>query len=268
MYNEFMRLFVQLVKLTINQYLIYRLSFVLWRFRVVLNVLIVYFLWASVYSSRATAFGYTQQQMVTYIVLTNIVGTLIFSTRSGDVAGEILEGTVMNYLTKPVSFLKFVFAREVADKLSNGSFALIEALLLVVVFNLNLFFQTAVISYIALLVSFILAGVIAFFISLIISFFAFWTTEVWAPRFIYFVMVFVLAGLYFPLDVLPQNAYRLLLFTPFPYLAFVPIKIYLEGFGLRAIPFLAGAGIWALGSWFFARYLWRKGLREFSFHGR
>ena len=97
---------------------------------------------------------------------------------------------------------------------------------------------------------------------------AFWTAEVWAPRFIYFILVFVLAGNYFPLDIMPKGLYDFLLWTPFPYFIFLPAKIYLHGVdGNTWNIFLIGIA-WIFLTYFIARTLWKKGMKEFSFYGR
>ena len=110
--------------------------------------------------------------------------------------------------------------------------------------------------------------VIHFFLSFMLSLLAFWTTEVWAPRFIFWTLITMLAGAYFPLDILPKPIYYLLLLTPFPYLTFLPAKIYLTGLTVELfIPFTLG-GVWMVILYLCAKKIWRKGLREFSFYGR
>jgi ABC-2 type transport system permease protein len=113
-----------------------------------------------------------------------------------------------------------------------------------------------------------LGVVISYFIFFSLSSIAFWTPEIWAPRFVFFVLISGLAGGYYPLDIFPKAIYYALLFSPFPYLVYLPAKIYIEGISLSLLPLFTGALFWAMLSIILARAIWRKGLAEYSFFGR
>ena len=56
----------------------------------------------------------------------------------------------------------------------------------------------------------------------------FWTAQSWGPRFCFEILLEFCAGAYFPIDVLPKAAQKILMTLPFPYLVFfVPSSIYL-----------------------------------------
>jgi len=64
-------------------------------------------------------------------------------------------------------------------------------------------------------------------------------------------------------------AYRILLFTPFPYLYFLPTKIVVDGIQTPYfIQQLICAVGWAGGLFYLANYMWKSGIKEFSFWGR
>ncbi|MFA6005504.1 MAG: ABC-2 family transporter protein [Patescibacteria group bacterium] len=263
-----MRKYFQIFKVTLNEYFVYRLNFILWRVRMVMGVVIIYFFWWSIFADRVNFLGYTAAQMMTYVLMTNIVGAIIFASKTVELAGQILNGDIINFLLKPISFLRYLLSRELADKGINAFFACFEILFLILVFKPEIFIQTDLSAYFFFLAALIIGVVIHFFFSFMISLLAFWTPEVWAPRFIFWILMTMLAGAYFPIDVLPKPIYYLLLLTPFPYLTFLPAKIYLTGMTSDLlIPFVLGV-LWVFIMYFLARYVWRKGLREFSFYGR
>ncbi len=257
-----------MVRVSLSQYLVYRLSFILWRLRVVLNLLFVYFLWTAVFSGRASLFGYSQEQMITYVLLIYFLGDIVFSSRTGDLANYIRNGDIINFLIRPIHLFQFMFAREFVDKLINIVFSGLEIVLLVVLFRPDFFVQTDVSAYVLMALGTGLGLISAYFTSLTISLIAFWTAEVWAPRFVYFVLLTVLAGSYYPLDVLPPILYNLLLLTPFPYFAYLPAKIFIEGPNAQFVVMLGMSAVWAYLSYLIARLVWRKGIKEFSFYGR
>ncbi len=247
--------------------MVYRLSFVLWRVRSVLNLFVIYFLWTAVYETHREIFGYSQQLMITYVLLSNIIATVALTTYTSNVAGDIVRGTIAHFLVRPLSYFTYLSARETADKLLNVSAVVAELALLYFWFRPPIELQTQLAAYGLMALLLIIGVTISFFLSLCLSFIAFWTTETWAPRFIFFILVMFLAGSYFPLDILPPWAYRALLFTPFPYLFYAPTKAYLDGVTATTSLFLLGSAAWSIILYIGARRLWHKGMREFSFYG-
>lgn len=259
---------LQIFKTQVAIYFAYRLSFVLWRVRNILNFIIVYFLWNAIYSHRAIVFHYTQDQMMTYILLVGLMNAVVLATRTTDISNEIVSGDIINYLLKPLSFLQLVTVREFTDKLVNACFAVVEVSLFILLLKPILFIQQDIYAYLAFIPAILIGASITFFISFSLSLVAFWTSETWAPRFIYFILITMLAGTTFPLDILPKSIYNLLLLTPFPYLIYFPIKIYLHGLNAQTIPLFVTGIVWSISLYFFTKYLWNRGLKEFSFYGK
>ena len=263
-----MKKYLELLRVTIDQYFVYRLNFTLWRFRVVLNMILIYFLWSAIYLSNRQVFGYSKQMMLTYVLLTSFLSDFVFSSKIHEIGAEILQGEIINRILKPMSFFSYVITREIADKLVNVVFSIGEIVVLILLLRPQLAAPHDSIALIVAVIQIIIGLVLAFFISFSISTIAFWTAEIWAPRFIYFILVFMLAGNYFPLDIIPGPAYLGLLLTPFPYFIFLPAQIYLKGVG-PLYPFeLVMSLVWIGLSYMLAHYLWTRGMKEYSFYGR
>jgi len=268
LYNGLMRKILAIAKINLAQYLVYRLSFVLWRVRVILSLFLTFFLWSAVYQSRLSIFNYSHRQIMTYILLIYVIGDLVYSSRVSDLSIQIRNGAIINQLLKPFPFLHNLFTREVTDKLLNLFFSIFEVGLVILLFKPALFIQTDILTILLMLLAIGMGIVISFFISFAISLVAFWSAEVWGPRFVFMTLITVLSGSYFPLDILPTLFYRLLLLTPFPYFTYLPTKIFLDGFSFQYLGMVGISLVWVVLSYFFARALWRKGIREFSFFGR
>ncbi|MFN4212762.1 MAG: ABC transporter permease [Microgenomates group bacterium] len=263
-----MKKYLKIFQLSLLQYFVYRLNFILWRVRNILTLIFLYFFWTSVFVHRPLIFSYSSDKLVTYILLVNLLSSIVLGTRTADVASEIRSGDLANYLIKPFSFFKFIITKEAADKLINFLFSLFEIILLAIIFQPKIFIQENIFNYLMFFLTLIVAIVISFSISLTISFIAFWSAEIWAPRFIFFVLVTSLAGTFFPLDVLPLPIYNLLLLTPFPYLIYFPTKIYLHGFsGPQVVPLIISL-IWFLILYQTMLAIWRKGIKNYSAYGR
>jgi ABC-2 type transport system permease protein len=263
-----MRKYLEVFRTTLGQYFAYRLNFILWRFRAVLNLFIIYFLWQSVFEGRRNLFGYSKTQMLTYILLSSLISNFVLGTRTVDIAGEILSGDIINYILKPFSFFKYYLARDFIDKLLNLSFAIFEISLIIILFKPPVLIQNNFSVFIPFIIFIFLGTLISFFVNISLSFIGFWSNEVWAPRFIYFVLISFLCGTYFPLNILPKPVYYFLLLTPFPYFYYLPTKIYLLGVDKFLLFEIFICFVWVYLSYRLSKFLWQKGLKSYGFFGR
>ena len=266
-----MKKYLAVLAVTIKEYFVYRLNFILWRFRVVLNILLPLFLWTAVLDRSGSIASYDRSQFVSYLIYGNLIGTFVFGTRTFEISSDINDGKIINTLLKPVSFFNYHFAREIADKLMNVFFAFIEMYIIVSAFKLEIISPQNLILFILI---FINALFISYFINLTLSFLGFWTTEIWPIRFIYIMLLSFVAGNYFPLDIMPKALYNFIMLTPFPYMFYLPAKVLISGSSLnQGINGTIGqllfmSYLWLFGSYFFAKVTWTKGIKSFSFWGR
>jgi ABC-2 type transport system permease protein len=121
------------------------------------------------------------------------------------------------------------------------------------------------------IVSVILGILIYFMIALLTGFVPFWSpTATWGASFIVnTILVEYLSGALFPLDILPQYIQTVLSYTPFPYMLFFPIEIYLgkiSVFGI--IKAIAVSGVWVVCLWIIVNAVWKKGLKTYEAYGK
>lgn len=233
-----------------------------------LNLLLIYFLWSAVFTNRTVVLGYTQASMLTYVLFIQILSDVVFSTRIHEIGGMILTGDIIHIILKPFPFFTYLSIKELADKTINVASSIITVFVFALIVRPEWVFQLSV-SNVFLFLYFLCVGIIlAFFISFMMSLIAFWTPEIWAPRFIYFILVFILAGNYFPLDILPEKLFTLLLLTPFPYFIFFPLNVL--QFGTAHVTFLSlyMPIVWGIVLFVLSKKLWNKGLKEYTFYGR
>ena len=72
--------YLQIIKGTIDEYATYRLSFILWRVRLVVQLLVVYFMWWALFAGHNTLFGYSQGAMLTYVLFSSFVRPFVMGT--------------------------------------------------------------------------------------------------------------------------------------------------------------------------------------------
>src|SRR5579872_1464276 len=99
--------YLQVAKNTWNNALTYRINVLMWRFRMVLQLLATYFLWLTVIPQNKIVLGYSQSAMLTYILASAVVSAIVFSSLVGEVGDEINRGNLSNYLLKPINYFSY-----------------------------------------------------------------------------------------------------------------------------------------------------------------
>ncbi len=267
-----MRKYLQIFKISFQEEFAYRLNFILWRVRNVFQILLTFFLWSTVFANPGTViFGYDRSKILTYVFGIMIVRALVMSARAADIASDIAQGDLSNYLLKPITYFRYWFTRDVSSKALNLIFASVEFVLLFIILRPSFYLQTNPGTLVIFFVSIILAVFIYFFILIVVSSLTFWAPEMsWGGHFlITIVLVEALSGALFPINILPAPAQSVVMATPFPYLIYFPVQVYLGQItGQAMLGGLMIAAAWAGILWFSMNFIWRKGLRVYESTGR
>lgn len=264
-----MKKYFQIAKNTWDEVTGYRLNFVMWRVRNVLQILTLYFLWSSILSAQTSFLGYDKSNMLTYVLGTSLITSIVLSSRSFDVGDAITSGDLSGFLIRPINYFSYLFAKDIGDKAMNVAFSIVELFILFILLRPPLFIQTNPLL-IALACGSALIGVLLyFFFNLLLGFIGFWSSETWAPRFIFTILINFFAGGLFPLDLLPGPAYAIFKLMPFSYLLYFPMKVYL---GRLPLPEVIQGIVVSIGWIFIMLYcvkkIWAKGLKVYTAYGR
>jgi len=267
-----MNKYLSIFKISFQQEFAYKLNFVMWRVRNVLQIFIAFFLWDKIFADPGRViFGYNREKILTYVFGIIIVRALVLSARAIDVSGDIADGNLSNYLVKPISYFRYWFTRDISSKALNMSFAIIEFVILFILLKPPFFFQQnpGVLALFGL--SVVIAIMIYFYLLFIISAIPFWAPELgWGAHFIVtFIFVEAFSGAMFPINILPTGIQNFVLSTPFPYLIYFPVQVYLGNItGAELIKGLYIGVVWIGILWFSMKYIWQKGLKAYQAFGR
>ncbi|MBI3282656.1 ABC-2 family transporter protein [Candidatus Curtissbacteria bacterium] len=247
----------------------YRLNFALWRLRVNLQLLTMYFLWLAILPEGARFASYDQSLMLTYILGGGLLSAMIISSRSQGVGDHITSGDLSNYLLRPINYFAYWFAQDIADKAMNITFAVFELTLLFFILKPPLFIQTDTAILLLSALAAAVAMLLYFFLNFLIGLVGFWSPEVWAPRFIFIILLTFAAGGLFPLDILPPPVYEIFKFLPTTYLIFFPLKVYLGQLTPYEITMgLTAAIIWLVLLYLIVKFVYMSGLKIYSAYGK
>lgn len=262
-----MRKYYSIFSITLQEYFTYRLNMLMWRIRQIFVFLIPFFIWKAVLGNGGEIYGYTFPAVMTYLFGTTILRSLVMGSRTVDLGWMINSGYLTIPLLRPINIFSFLLTRDAADKLFNLSFIFLEIPLIFLLFKPPVFIQTDLFTLLYTIISILLAILIYFFINVIFGSFAFWSRDVWAPRFLLMVIMEFATGAMFPLDMLSQYWQKIMLATPFPYLLYVPLKIYLGNQQNIITPLLTQL-FWTIILGFITRLIWQKGLLRYEAEGR
>jgi len=262
-----MKKYFSIFSITLQEIFTYRLNMIMWRVRQVFVFLIPFFIWRAVLGQGGDIYGYSFAAIMTYLFGTTILRSLVMGSRTIDLGWMINSGSLTIPLMRPFNIFSFFFIRDLADKLFNLTFMFIEIPLILFIFRPPVFLQSHPIILLYTAFSILLAIIIYFFINIIFGSLAFWTRDIWAPRFLLMVIMEIATGAMFPLDMLPMFWQKLFLLTPFPYLLYVPLKIYLGTDSLVSQHLLFELG-WAIILGFVTKLVWHKGIRSYEAEGR
>lgn len=263
------RALFQIAKNTFAETVAYRVSFVLYRLRNVIQFLTAYYLWLAILPPGKSFAGYDMSTMLTYIFGASLVSSFVMSSRSQAIGEEINNGTLSAYLLRPMNYFSFWFARDAGDKVLNAVFGIVEVAILYFIFRPPLFLQTEPFYLAAFVLAVIIGMLNYFFISISLGLIGFWSNDIWAPRFIFYSLMIFFSGGIFPLDLLPDPIYLFFQALPFSYLLYFPLKVYLGQLSILNvfIGLLVGL-LWILVLYRLVSYAWSLGLKAYTAYGR
>lgn len=246
--------------------LTYRSTVIAYRVGETLEILVLILMWSAIYAdSSGPIKGFTEQEMITYVLIGNLVTSLTRNFLSGFVSYQINQGRLSMYLIRPISFIQFVFLHELGRAflttvLSFGTQLLVTALFFnVLVVNTDL-------SYLFLILPMIFFAIIVeMLIGFLVGTIAFWTDEVdGIHRTVDRIRRFF-AGGYFPLTLFPHVLILASTYMPFQYSFYAPAALYLGkmsfeegvyGIIVQIVWIVLLAGV--------VRIVWRRGLLRYE----
>ena len=247
--------------------LVYRVNFLFRALFGLLPLTAVISLWRTIYRDRAGAIdGYTLAQMVSYYLVVTFVDMLTAVNEDDwQIAADIKDGQISQFLLKPIDYLRYRFCLFLAGRLTYTGVALIPV-------GLFLFWHRewfvlpadpATLGWFG--VSLALTAALQFLMSFTMALLAFWVGEVSTFIFMMFALEYIGGGHLFPLDILPPTLSQALMLTPFPYLLFFPVQVYLGRVTGPALwQGLAVQALWVLLAYGAARFVWHRGIRKYS----
>lgn len=247
--------------------MVYRLNFFMDVLSGILSSLIVVFLWIAIYKSagRGVIGGYSVQEMVTYILGGGLINSFILTTAENpETSQSIQDGNLSFLLIKPLSPYGVWLARDLGSKAFLLSLGLVGYLFVFLFFRDYLLPFGSLGHFLLFLFSIILAALLQFFLFEGLSLLSFWVENTYGIRFTMRVIMEVVGGAIIPLSFFPAILEKLFMLLPFPFLIYIPMKIYLGKIPLEQAGLeLFKEGGWIVGLAMLNMILWKRGIRQY-----
>ena len=256
------------LSLGLQNTLVYRLNFLFRATIGLIPLMAVISVWRTIYSGKpgATVGHYDLAQMISYYLVITIVDALTAVTEDDwQIAADIKDGNISQFLLKPVDYLAYRLCLFSAGRLVYAAVALVPTTLFIWLLRDHFVLPPDAASAVGFLVSVTLTALLQFLFSFTLALLAFWVLEVATFIFIAFAFEYIAGGHLFPLDILPPGVALALDYTPFPYLLFFPVSIWLG----RVTGEVLWLGVlvqalWVVAAFALARVVWRRGIRKYS----
>lgn len=175
---------------------------------------------------------------------------------------EVVQGKLSPRLLQPIDPVWHHVLSHIAERFARLPFILGLILLFFALYPQS-FWLPSLGQLILFLFILILAFSLRFIIQYTFALFSFWIERAAAIEQIWFLPYSFLSGMIAPLDVFPMEIREFILWTPFPYLVYFPASI-LVGFPVDLFRGIFTMLAWTILFFFINRWLWRKGLKQYS----
>lgn len=245
----------------------YRVNFLLGFLSIIFPLTIQFFMWNAIYknSPNKIVYGYTLTQMITYSVLAAITAKLVATGFEWEMLNDIKNGGLSKFIIKPIGYFQYRLSCFIGDKSFNFILSLIIIIVFLFIYRIYSGFEVGIFNALIYLLSIIMALLINFLIYFSLASFAFWMSEASSVFVIMNVVVNIVSGGIFPLDIFGEKILRVFDLLPFKYTIYFPVNILNGRLGIQAVQNgLIIQAIWIAIMLVISNVLWGIGLKKYT----
>ncbi len=217
-------------------------------------------IWAK--ASQNGQFALDSMTFIRYFLVVFLVRQLTVVWVIWEFEREVVEGKLSPFLLQPIDPVWRHFFSHVSERFARLPFIAVLIGLFLVLYPQAAWWP----SPSALLLG-VLATCLAFCLRFIIQYtfalFSFWTERANAIEQFWYLIYTFTSGMIAPLDVFPEAVRDVVLWTPFPYLIYFPANLVV-GRPTNVTQGFIAIAVWGLIFLTLNRWLWRRGVRQYS----
>jgi ABC-2 type transport system permease protein len=258
--------YIKSFSMGINEAMQYRLNFVFSLLSAVFPITIQIFLWNAVYMQdrEKKVYGFTYSQMIVYTLLAGIVARFVSGGFEWSINDDIKNGGLNKYITKPIGYFEFRASCFLGKKVTD-SFMMILLLVGTLAFSsLYLGLGFSVNRVLVFAASLVIATILNFIMVYCLSAAAFWISDAGSVFIIVNIIINVLSGGVFPVEIFGSRLNEIFNYLPFKYSLYYPIVIISGRVGegdMLQIVFIQLLWVVVLG--LIAKFIWKLGMKSY-----
>jgi ABC-2 type transport system permease protein len=222
--------------------------------------LILMGLWVE--AAQGDRFDLSPTELVQYFLAVFLVRQFTVVWVIWEFEREVVEGRLSPYLLQPVDPVWRHFFSHIAERFARLPFAFLLIGLFLLLYPEAAWWPRLdhlLLGLLAVAAAFCLRFLMQYTFALA----AFWTERASALEQFWFLLYTFLSGMVAPLSLFPDAVREVVLWTPFPYLIYFPASLLIDR-PERVAQGFAAMLLWSAVFWVLNRWLWRRGLRQYS----
>ena len=243
----------------------YRVAMLIWLIGGLVEPVVYLVVWTTIAREQGGSVGsFTVGGFAAYYILLLLVERLTFTWIMHSYGQYIKDGTLATLLLRPVHPIHKDIIENVAYKVITAFIFVPVVVVLVLLFQPD-FSGATWLTWLAFVPALLLAGVLRFVTGWTLALAAFWATRIDAVNNIYFVALIFFSGRLAPLELFPNWVVWIANALPFRWMISFPVELGLGRLSAREM--MIGFGVqtlWAVVCLALMRFVWRRGVRQFS----
>jgi ABC-2 type transport system permease protein len=256
--------FSGIFKATIKATMAYRFEMAITLIVAPVQLFVYYYLWKAIFLNTGVESikGYTFLALMTYYVISWVVGILIYNSMEEEFRWEIRSGSIIKNLLKPLNYLLFNFFIALGDR----ALAVLIEIIPLIIIGFVFFSMTVNLTYLPFFIlSAVLALIINYLLSSLVGMSAFWLIHNRGVTKIKRLASLFISGGAIPLTFFPLWFQKFSYFLPFQYISFIPTNIWLGQYNIgRTLVLLGFQFIWVIVLYVFCQFIWYLAMKKLS----
>lgn len=200
------------------------------------------FLWQTVYRNTQVMSGVNKSQMVTYAIISVILGTILVSDIHWRINQRIREGNISLDIIRPVRLPLFWLAEDFGIAFSSILLYILPLLIISLPLG-QLPLPASLTAFLIFIPSCLLSYIILWLMSAMVAMIAFWVLELGNTFIIKDAIIRFLSGSIVPLWFFPKSFQNICRFMPFMYTYQGPLGIYIGKYNIQQALIIMGIQI-------------------------
>ncbi len=262
-----LRIYLPFAANELKRQLAYKGAFYLFILVHLFGSFISYYLWMAIYGSseKAVIGGLTQEEMVVYVFMVYVTGSVVTASISTMVSEDVVKGTVAMNLIKPIDYRLSLIAMASGNMVYRFLVPSVFIWIGLEIYKIKVLGLAPV--TIAGIFLYLISCVMSFLIYVLFDFcfgmLAFFTTYIFGMRMAKDALLSFLTGQLIPISFFPDAMQRVFDFLPFSSMVYTPVMIYLGKYTGQTLAFmLLRQAAWVVLLYVLGSLIWRQVTRR------